>query len=253
MQKWHFSICCWLLMSWPCVALPAGDEISLVRVGAAWKFFCATNGVTAPDGTWSENGFDDSVWLQGQSGFSTITAEPYRQATPWPMNCPSIFLRCEFILTNAASVKWLVLRLDYQDGFVAYLNGQEIARRGLTNTPVAFDDYADYHPGGTAEEFDVSAANGDLLNGENVLAIEVHTAVTNESGLAFLNHMMLVPELLANFQRGPVVQNASTNRIQVIWRTPVPANTEVEFGTNLTFGIEILDATLTTKIGRAHV
>ncbi len=163
------------------------------------------------------------------------------------MNCHSIFLRHKFVVDNPASIKWLVLRLDYQDGFVAYLNGQEIARRGLTNTPVAFDDYADFHQGGSAEEFDVSTAIGALTTGENVLAIEVHTAADNESGPAFENHMMLVPELLANFQRGPFVQNTSTNSIQIIWRTPVPADTLVEFGTNHSMGVEFYDATPTTN------
>ena len=131
-------------------------------------------------------------------------------------------------------MKWLVLRLDYTHGFVAYLNGQEILRRGLTNDPVAYDDYADYHFSGAAEEFDVSSFSGLLNAGENVLAIQVHTAVTNPPGYG--SSMRLVPELLANFQRGPFVANASTNSIQVIWRTPVAADSVVDFGTNQTPG-----------------
>jgi len=47
---------------------------------------------------------------------------------------------------------------DYTHGFVAYLNGQEILRRGLTNDPVAYNDYADYHLSGAADEFDVSSS-----------------------------------------------------------------------------------------------
>jgi hypothetical protein len=241
----HLLLCC--LLTWRGAAMATGDEISLVRVGAMWNYYCATNPPSSPISAWRENGFDDSFWLQGASGFSTVTAYPYRQATAWPMNCRSIFLRCKFTVTDPTSVKWLILRMDYQDGFVAYLNGQEIARRGLTNPAVAFDDYADFHPGGATEEFDVSAAANALVTGENVLAIEMHTAVTNESGAAFANHMMFVTELLANFQRGPFLQNASTNGIQVIWRTPVPADTVVEFGTNQDMSGEISDATLTTN------
>ena len=239
--------CCSLLVLFAGALTSSGDEISLVRVGDVWNYYCGINAPSSPIGAWQQDAFDDSFWLQDQSGFSTVTAEPYREASPWPVNCPSIFLRCKFIVSDAASVKWLVLRMDYESGFVAYLNGQEIARRGLTNTPVVFNDYADYHPGGIAEEFDVSAAAGALLTGENVLAIEVHTAVTNESGPAFTNHMMLVPELLANFQRGPFLQNATTNSIQVIWRTPIPADTVVDFGTNQTLGAEVSEATLTTN------
>jgi predicted phosphodiesterase len=41
---------------------------------------------------------------------------------------------------------------------------------------------------------------------------------------------MLNPELLANFTRGPLVQNMSSNQVQIIWKTPVPADSTVEFG-----------------------
>jgi len=98
---------------------------------------------------------------------------------------------------------------------------------------------------GEAEEFDVSSFSGLLNAGENVLAIQVHTAVTNPPG--YDSSMRLVPELLANFQRGPFVANVSTNSIQVIWRTPVAADSVVEFGTNQTLAAEISDSTLTTN------
>jgi hypothetical protein len=224
-----------------------------VRAGDVWRYFCASNAPSSPATAWREVTFDDSLWLQGPSGFSTANVYPDYQATTWPSppaNYGSIFFRRTFNLADAASVKWLVLRLAYQDGFVAYLNGQEIARRGLTNTPPAFNDYAAYYSSGRvglAEDFDVTAAAGLLRTGTNVLAIELHTAVTNEPSLVFTNHMVLVPELLANFQRGPFLQNATTNSIQVIWRTPVPADTVVEYGTNETFGAEFSEATLTTN------
>ena len=240
-------VCCSLLVLFAGALTSSGDEISLVRVGDVWNYYCGINAPSSPIGVWQQDAFDDSFWLHGPTGFSTVNSDPYKEATPWPHNCPAIFLRRKFTVPDAASVKWLVLRLNYQDGFVAYLNGQEIARRGLTNTPPAFNDYADFHQGLGAEDFDVSASVGALVTGENVLAIEMHTSVRNESGLAFTNHMLLVPELLANFQRGPFLQNASTNSIQIIWRTPVPADSAVDFGTNQALGGAISDATLTTN------
>lgn len=229
----------------------AADEISLVRVGEVWNYRFGTNAPSSPITAWRSAGFDDSTWSQGLSGFSTFFSVDYKEATFWQgaENYHSVFLRHRFSVTNAVNVKWLVLRLNYDDGFVAYLNGQEIARHGLTNEPAGFDDYAGLHAatvqGGAAEEFDVSASAGLLTSGENLLAIEVHTAATNE---AFnTNGMRLVPELLANFQRGPFIQNGTTNSMQVIWRTPVPADSVVDFGTNQTLQGEIADATLTTN------
>jgi hypothetical protein len=229
----------------------AADEISLVRVGEVWSYRTGTNAPSTPITSWRNPGFDDSTWLQGLSGFTTLFTADNREATFWQgaENYHSVFLRKRFNVADTSAVRWLILRLNYDDGFVAYLNGHEIARRGLTNDPVAFDDFADLHPftyqGGAAEEFDISSSTALLTVGENLLAIEVHTAITNEPGNT--NGMRLVPELLANFQRGPLIQNATTNSIQVIWKTPVLADSVVDFGTDQSLGSEISDGTLTTN------
>ena len=227
-----------------------GDDISLIRVGETWRYYRGTNEPSTPATAWRTLGFDDSSWRQGPSGFSTTTYSATEEATLWNHSPPeplsrSFYLRRKFTLADPAVVKWLVLRLDYTHGFVAYLNGQEIIRRGLTNNPVACDNYADYHFSGAAEEFDVSSFSGLLSVGENVLAIQVHTAVTNPPG--YDSSMRLVPELLANFQRGPFLANPSTNSIQVIWRTPVAADSAVDFGTNQSLAAEISDSVLTTN------
>jgi hypothetical protein len=234
------------------VSQALGDEISLVRVGDTWRYYRGTNEPSAPVTAWRDPAFDDSSWLAGPSGFSTTGYSPTAEATYWNQLPPatvahSFYLRCKFEVVDPQAVKWLVLRLDYNDGFVAYLNGQEILRRGLANDPVAFDDYADRHDGGTAEEFDVTSFAGLLTAGENVLAIHVHTATTNLPG--YDNSMRLVPELLANFQRGPFLANASTNSMQIVWRTPVAADSAVDFGTDqtLTLAAQISDSALTTN------
>ena len=156
----------------------AADEVSLVRVGEVWSYRTGTNPPSSPITSWRSPGFDDSTWSQGLSGFTTFFTVDYKEATLWQgaENYHSVFLRRRFNVANTSAIKWLILRLNYDDGFVAYLNGHEIARHGLTNDPVAFDDFADPHPftfqGGAAEEFDVSASAALLTVGENLLAIE---------------------------------------------------------------------------------
>jgi hypothetical protein len=245
MQRVRLACCILTLLA---TSAP-GDDISLVRVGETWRYYRGTNEPSSSITAWRETAFDDSGWAEGPSGFSTTAYSETVEATYWNQLPPattshSFYLRRKFTVADPQAVAWLVLRVDYNDGFVAYLNGHEIVRRGLTNDPVAYDDYAEQHPGGTAEEFDVTSA-GLLVAGENVLAIQVHTATTNLPG--YDNSIRLVPELLANFQRGPFVANASTNAIQVVWRTPVITDSTVEFGTNQILGAQISDSTLTTN------
>ena len=56
-----------------------------------------------------------------------------------------------------------------------------------------------------------------------------------------------MPELRANFQRGPFIQNASTSSIQISWKTPVPAIGRVDFGFDPGLGLSIGDDAVATN------
>jgi hypothetical protein len=89
------------------------------------------------------------------------------------------YLRREFTLTasQAASPDPLRLAIDFDDGFVAYLNGVEVARRNLgPNGAFVYYDQQTYNnrPGGTTENIQVAATASSLLrSGKNVLALQV--------------------------------------------------------------------------------
>lgn len=132
-----------------------------------------------------------------------------------------------------------MLRLDYASGFVAYLNGQEIVRRGIPADPVPYNTYATNHVRGTAEVFNVTAFLPFLTPGENLLAIQLHRAANT--------NLVLVPELRANFQRGPFVANTTTNSTQIVWQTPVICNSVVDFGMNEVADLSVFDPMPTTN------
>jgi hypothetical protein len=212
------------------------DEVSLVRVGESWRYFRGVGEPSEPATAWRGLAFDDSSWAAGMSGFSLIGDE----ATPvrGPGSFSSVYFRRRFNLADPASVQWLVLRLDYASGFVAYLNGHEVLRQGLDGDPPPHDAYASSsHARGTAIDFDVSGYTSLLIPGDNLLAIQAHVAASSPSALT------LVPELLANFQRGPFVGNASADSIQVVWRTPAAADSVVEFGPDPSLAWIISDET----------
>lgn len=88
---------------------------------------------------------------------------------------PGLYARHAFTVADPAVLASLQLRMKYDDGFVAYLNGAEVARRNLTGTR-AFDSVADSDRSDTAavvwEELDISSAGLPLIvPGLNTLAI----------------------------------------------------------------------------------
>jgi hypothetical protein len=93
-------------------------------------------------------------------------------------NNSSVYLRIPFEVTDLSSFNQLTLFMQYDDGFVAYINGTEAARGnapGDVGMPVAFDAAAfDSRPDAEAIEFsriDISDVQGGLQIGENILAI----------------------------------------------------------------------------------
>lgn len=89
-------------------------------------------------------------------------------------NSTSAYLRIPFQLVNSSSLEALNLQMHYNDGFVAYLNGTEVARR---NAPAvaAFDSTATAGrrqlDSLKSESINVADHLGVLKDGLNVLAI----------------------------------------------------------------------------------
>ncbi|MEM6472512.1 MAG: lamin tail domain-containing protein, partial [Planctomycetota bacterium] len=100
----------------------------------------------------------------------------------------SVYVRHEFPLANAAGVSLIELDVLYDDGFVAYINGTEVARRNAPVSP-SFDATAltsrELSDVVVPESIILDASAVDLLvDGENVLAIHgLNDQVNDESFL----------------------------------------------------------------------
>lgn len=106
----------------------------------------------------------------------------------------SVYLRTTFNVTeDPAALSQLLLNMQYDDGFVAYLNGMKIAERNAPATP-------QYNSAATVDRSDASALQvesidlsthlGLLQQGENVLAIH---GLNSDAGD---DDFLLVPTLL---------------------------------------------------------
>ncbi|HUF74822.1 MAG TPA: CotH kinase family protein, partial [Longimicrobiales bacterium] len=107
----------------------------------------------------------------------------------------SLHLRVPFELSDPGPFERLSLRMRYDDGFVAYLNGTEVARRNAPGEPgqgVVWNAAATAeHSGVSPEEIDITSHLGLLAAGENVLA--VHGLSSSAADEDFL----IAPELEA--------------------------------------------------------
>ncbi len=208
-----------LLVIWCFCAPPLrADDQWLIRIGETWQYYKGANEPSTPIGAWRAPEFDDGRWEESISGFGTATynTEP-GYLWDYGFNYRTLYFRRTFHVTDPASLAELTLRLDYDDAFVAYLNGQEVLRRGVDgslNEAIPFNTYStNYHPRGSTEEMNLSAALPLLRPGDNLLAVQLLGWATNDYTVAF------VPELIGNFTRGPIVQNTTSNSTQIIFKT----------------------------------
>lgn len=80
----------------------------------------------------------------------------------------SAFLRIPFNVADPSAVAGLNLRMKYGDGFIAYLNGEEVARSNAPDPAVWNSAATADHPTADAirfEDFNISADSGFLLRG----------------------------------------------------------------------------------------
>ncbi|MBM4012290.1 MAG: hypothetical protein FJ286_13075 [Planctomycetes bacterium] len=105
----------------------------------------------------------------------------------------SLWSRIPFTVPAGAAVDTLLLRMKYTDGFVAYLNGTEVARANApANTSHAAAATATRSPvEATAwSSFDISQHRGLLVTGPNVLAIHPLNDTVSDRDL------LMLPELV---------------------------------------------------------
>ena len=142
----------------------------------------AIAGTSEPSASWNTTEFSDSGWSSGQTGVGYDKGSTYDinlnledgmfdESTRPPTFRNSAYIRVPFTVDDAADLSQLALRMKYDDGFVAYINGSKIAS---ANAP----DSLSYQSSATAEHAGTAFVDYTLLNadaylqtGENVLAI----------------------------------------------------------------------------------
>ena len=95
------------------------------------------------------------------------------------------YFRTEFDFNQSAARTQLLLQTLLDDGAVVYLNGEEVYRQNLPNGAIDNTTLAAF-PINDAELSGNIAIPGDrLIEGHNVLAVEVHQAAINDPDMVF--------------------------------------------------------------------
>jgi len=157
----------------------AGNFLSAQEIvipnSAQWRWRKGTNEVSNPNTLWRGPGFNDAGWSLGNAPFhygeglagGTLLSD-------MRSNYTCVFLRRPFVVTNVAEVTSVRFVANYDDGFIAWINGTLVARTNVTSTSPAFTSTASAsHEAGTANFIIITNLPGSyLVTGTNVLAVQ---------------------------------------------------------------------------------
>ncbi len=126
--------------------------------------------------------FDDTSWMSGTGGVGYENGGDYQNYYSMDLGNQmfqgntSCYIRIPFEVTpDVVNSEDLSLFVRYDDGFVAYLNGEEVARANAPQTLSWNASASTQHSDGEAKswsQFDISANLDALRTGSNILAIQ---------------------------------------------------------------------------------
>lgn len=138
---------------------------------------------------WYELDFTVPSWWQNSAGpFGFGYSQTTNLQAAMLNKTPVVYMRRDFTPSAAQldSADPLELLINYDDGFVAYLNGVEVARRttGAAGSFAWHDQEAfNAKTAGTTETISLGSAKSLLRAGTNTLAVQVHNNTISDSRL----------------------------------------------------------------------
>ena len=202
------------------VFTPLGQLI--FATNSTWKYFKGVSEASTPDpATWRTVGFNDDAWLAGAAPLYyemfPAPANPYAYSGNTALNdmrgaYSSVFMRQAFVLTNLAQISALQLTAMSDDGFIAWINGTEVARFNAPAGSVAYNGHAssDLLAPVPLQNYRLSNPQAFLRSGTNVIAIQA--LVRSATNSAFTISAELSASISAPWSALGISEFMATNR-----------------------------------------
>lgn len=144
---------------------------------------------------WKVTDFDDSGWSNGLAPFWYGDGAGGTVLTDMKGNYSTLYLRSEFSAGNIQQLKELIFYIDYDDGFVIWVNGGEILRQNAPSI-LSYDAFAPVnHESGVPETFIIDSSGINLIEGTNSVAIQLFNMSLSSTDIHFKMNITATPAL----------------------------------------------------------
>ncbi len=220
------------------VTTPTSAATTLVALSQVWKY---DQSGTDLGTAWRQPGYGDGAWPSGPGLLGNETAampEPLR--TQLTLGRSTYYFRTHFNSTGNPQQAALSLRHVLDDSMIVHLNGVEVYRVGLPEGVITYTNLANRSIGDAVSEGPFVVPNTKPLQGDNVLAVEVHQNALTSTDVVF----------------GLALESSTTSgggSLAADGGLPPLAFNELASSTNSTFWLELINHGVTSVPLAGHV
>lgn len=159
-----------------------GDNLAVSWKGPGFNQEVIDGSYLSPfAGGWAAVNFDDTSWTSGTGGVGYERSTGYESFIDIDVESEmydhngTCYIRIPFTVDGSELPYYgeLTLRVRYDDGFIAYINGTEVQRVNFSGTPQWNSTADGGHEASAAwDSYDISTSIGTLRAGTNILAIQ---------------------------------------------------------------------------------
>ncbi len=163
------------------------NTITLIQEGSSWKYLDDGSNQSSD---WTLFEYDDNSWSTGNAelGYGDGDEETEVSFGPDENNkYITTYFRHIFSVDDPDNIQILTIRLKRDDGAVVYLNGSEILRTNMPDGTISYDTHASSVVSGSDEDefFEWTISENDIINSQNVFAVELHQISETSSDISF--------------------------------------------------------------------
>lgn len=161
----------------------SGDEFVAVAKGSQWKY---SDSDSKPGERWNMPDYSDEGWKNGRAQFgwgSKGETTTISYGADENNKYITSYYRKWFTVADVNLLKQAAIKLFADDGAVVYLNGTELKRFNMPAGEISFETKALSFNNGA--NVDINIPEGMLVDGENLIAVELHQEKVTTSDAIF--------------------------------------------------------------------
>ncbi len=159
----------------------------IISKNAEWQYL----GGKAPDAGWSAT-LDGTGWKMGKAGFGYADGDDATVINDMRGKYKYLCIRRSFELTGKENLANLGLAIAFDDGFICYLNGKEVARDNVESGSLGTAKGVKSHEaGGKFRYYPLGEFKNLLKPGKNFIGLEIHNDDLGSSDLTLDPYLVI--------------------------------------------------------------